>query len=100
MIKSLVPSELKDVPLRPPIPVSNVSDAVSFIVVISNAVLRECSLITPDPRLINNFVPSLLNSPPLPTAENVPETFTPVTPPESELDVFIVEISYAVPKEY
>ena len=61
--------------------------------VISYAVLNECSLITPDPRLKNNFEPSLLNENPFPIEENASDVLTPSTPPESELDVFIVDTS-------
>ena len=57
------------------------------------------SLILPS-FIANNFVPSLLNVNPDPRSEIASDTTTPGTPLTALAVAFIVEISYAVPKEY
>ena len=79
-------------PLRPPIEVSKVSDAVSLRVLISNSVLKEYSLIVV-PVIANNLLPSLLNVNPFPRPEIASDTTTPATPLAALAVAFIVDIS-------
>ena len=75
------------------------SVAVSLRVLISYAVPNANSLIFP-PVIANNFVPSLLKVNPLPRFVIASDTTTPGTPLTALAVAFIVDMSYAVPKEY
>ena len=83
---------MKDIPLRPPIEVSKVSDAVSLRVLISYPVLNEYSFIEV-PDIANNLLPLLLNINPFPRLEIASDITTPATPLAALAVAFIVDIS-------